>query len=84
MRNESGLSIRFKERVVAGGNLQIPGRDFDALYAPVFSFPTVFLLQILALLFKWFTKHIDFTTAFLNGDMDRTVYVGHPVNLPAY
>lgn len=30
---------------------------------------------------KWLIKHIDVRTAFLNGDIDREIYVRHPCNL---
>ena len=44
-RNEDGLPIRFKARVVAGGNHQIHGEDYDEVYAPVIDFCIVLLFQ---------------------------------------
>lgn len=40
-RDADGNPSRFKARVVAGGNLQIPGKDFNAVYAPVVDFTAV-------------------------------------------
>ena len=30
----------------------------------------------------WTTRQVDVKAAFLNGDIDRTVFVAHPTNLP--
>ena len=32
-KNEYGLTMKFKARLVAGGNLQVIGRDLDNVYA---------------------------------------------------
>lgn len=37
-RGQSGNVLKFKARVVAGGNLQREGMDFDRVYAPVIDF----------------------------------------------
>ncbi len=57
-------------------------RNFDAVYAPVVDFTNDLLVLAVALQLRWSTRHIDFKTAFLNGEMDRETYVSHPVNLP--
>ena len=37
-RNPDSHPVRFKARVVAGGNLQIKNLDYDGVYAPVVDF----------------------------------------------
>lgn len=82
-RNESGHPIRFKARIVVGGNHQVKGRDFDSVYSPVVSFTTVLIVLAMAEQYSWETIQADMTLAFLNGDIDREIYVGHPFNAPA-
>lgn len=81
-RNENGHPIRFKARIVVGGNYQVKGRDFDTVYSPVVSFTTVLIILALAEQYNWETVQVDLTLAFLNGDIDRLIYVAHPFNAP--
>ncbi len=83
-RDEQGLPIRFKARIVAGGRMQIHRKDFDAVYAPVVDFTNVLPVLAVALQLGWSTRHIDFKTAFLNYDIDRETYVSNPVNIPQH
>ncbi len=76
------LPIRFKARVVAGGHLQVKGRDYDAVYAPVTDFTLTRLMMALPMELSWSMRHIDVTAAFLNGDIDQELFVSHSVNLP--
>ena len=81
-RNEHGQAVRFKARIVAGGNHQVQGKDVHGVYAPVIDYCDVLLIQSIAVQRKWKTKHIDYKTAFLNGKLNSEVYVSHPSNLP--
>ena len=81
-RNSNGQSYRFKARIVAGGNLQIKEEDFDVVYYPVIDFILVRVFLILAQEFISKSRHIDVIAAFLNGEVDRDIFVTHPVNLP--
>lgn len=80
-RDSSGIPCRFKARVVESRHMQVPGREFDVVYAYVVEFSKVLLVLDIALQYDWCTGHIDFKTAFLNGYMDRDIYVPHPENL---
>eukprot|EP00171_Calliarthron_tuberculosum_P001098 IDg1098t1 len=82
-RDEKGHPTRFKARVVAGGNYQVRGKDFESVYAPVVDFTAVLTVLGLGRMFKWIAKHVDITTAFLNGDIDRDIHIAHPSNAPA-
>lgn len=81
-RNEKGYPTKFKARVVAGGNFQIPGEDFDTVFSPVVDFTLVLIILTVVVQYNWFTQQIDVKAAFLNGTIDRETYVGHPSNLP--
>jgi len=81
-RNEDGLADRFKARVVAGGNLQVMGRDVDDVSAPVADYAIVLLTLAIGLQMKWEQAHVDVKSAFLNGDIDNEIFVSHPYNLP--
>lgn len=81
-RNSNGDAVRFKARVVVGGNFQVRGVDYDEVYAPVVDFSIVRMFLVLALNHGWSNRHVDVKAAFLNSNMDREAYVTHPVNLP--
>lgn len=82
-RDNLGNPAQFKARVVAGGNLQIQGQDFDTVFSPVADFTLVLFTLCLCLSKGWVARHIDVKAAFLNGDVDRDIYVRHPFNVPA-
>lgn len=69
---------RYKARLVAKGFSQKPGIDFDQTYAPVSSIATVrcFAATVALQDLEW--TQIDFASAFLNGTLDRTIYMRPP------
>ena len=83
-RDENGLATRFKARIVAGGHLQVIGKDVEGVYAPVVDYSIALLTLAIAKQLNWKTSHLDVKTAFLNGDIDRETYVSHPYNLPSH
>lgn len=83
-RDEKGVPSRFKARVVAGGHLQVKGRDYGEVYAPVINYPVIMLMLAVVLERNWVAAHVDVKTAFLNGDIDYEVFVSHPFNLPSH
>eukprot|EP00171_Calliarthron_tuberculosum_P021766 IDg21766t1 len=58
-RNEEGQPVRFKARIVAGGNFQVQGKDFNSIYAPVVDFTLVLLALCIAEHRGWVTLHVD-------------------------
>jgi len=69
---------RFKARLVAKGFSQRPGVDYDSTYAPVSSIATVrcFAATVALQDLEW--TQIDFASAFLNGTLDRKIYMKPP------
>lgn len=77
-RDENGKPTKFKARLVVGGHKQIKGIDYSNTYAPVASFALVRLVLLLVLHFGWHCRHVDVTTAFLNGDLEHHIFVQGP------
>lgn len=59
------------------------GEDYDSVYAPMVDFSVALIVLALSNVHNWYAKHVEITTAFLNGDTDRVMYVAHPINAPA-
>lgn len=79
-REKFGKSSEFKARVVSTENLQVQGKDFDNIYAPAADFTFFLLILCICLFMGWESFHVYGNAAFLNGDIDRDVYVYHPFN----
>jgi hypothetical protein len=74
-----GNIVKHKARLVAKGYAQRQGIDFDEVYAPVARIETVRVLLALAAHGGWEVHHMDVKSAFLNGDLTKTVYVQQPL-----
>ena len=68
----------FKARFVAKGFRQVEGVDFTDVYAPVVNFSTVRMALTVAAKRKYYAKHLDIKTAFLNGILEEEVLVTPP------
>src|ERR1051325_5627840 len=77
--NPKGEVIRHKARLVAKGFLQKEGIDFDEVFAPVARIKTIILVIGLAEINSWNICQMDVKCAFLNGPLEKEVYVKHPV-----
>lgn len=77
-RNKHGQAKKFKARIVPGGNRQVHHRDSDKIFAPVVDSTVCLLVLLLAFVKGWFTRHIDVKAVFLNGDIDRIIFIRHP------
>ena len=73
-----GTIERYKARLVAKGFTQIPGKDFSATFAPVAKLTSVRLIISLAASHNWPLHQMDVKNAFLNGDLDETIYMDPP------
>ncbi|XXQ31350.1 Reverse transcriptase Ty1/copia-type domain-containing protein [Plasmodiophora brassicae] len=73
-----GSVKRFKARLVARGDSQEEGVDYDLTYAPTASFTSFRLLIALAAHYDLELEHADISTAFLNSTADRTIYMRQP------
>lgn len=75
-RTADGLLAKYKARLVICGN-----RDTDTVhetYAPVVDFTIVRLILAIAVQRGWLIHQVDYSNAFLQGDLNRTVYMEIP------
>ncbi|CAM8978460.1 unnamed protein product [Rhodiola kirilowii] len=69
---------RFKARLVAKGFSQKEGIDYNEIFAPVVKYNTLRLLLTMSTVFNWEIDQMDVKTAFLNGDLEETIYMKQP------
>ena len=77
--NADGSVERCKARLVAQGYSQKEGLDYDETFSPVVR-PESVRSVIIAFACKEGLKlhQMDITTAFLNGDLEETIYIKQP------
>ncbi|MCO5549206.1 hypothetical protein L7F22_002672 [Adiantum nelumboides] len=73
-----GSLDKHKARLVARGFSQRPGVDFDETYAPTARMTTIRTVLCLAAHFGWAVFQMYVKSAFLNGEMEKEVYVSQP------
>lgn len=73
-----GLVKRYKARLVAHGNLQRHGVDYEETYAPVVDWEVALAAISIMLRRKAVIELVDFITAFLGGDVEEEIYVTLP------
>jgi len=76
--DEFNNPCRLKSRFVIQGFSQRPGFDYNSSYAPVVSTVTLRMLLAIATIRKWKIFQFDVRTAYLNGNLDKPVYVRIP------
>lgn len=70
---------RFKARLVAHGDSQRKGINYDETYAPVVRFQSLRMVLHLAATHDWEIDQGDFVSAFLNGTLrDYLIYMAQP------
>jgi Reverse transcriptase (RNA-dependent DNA polymerase) len=74
----NGKPNRFKARLVAKGFTQIIGLNYNETFSPVTCLDLIWILLALATLEDWEIHQIDIKTAFLNGDLDKEIYMQQP------
>lgn len=74
----NGNFDKFKARLVARGFTQRRGIDYNDTYSPVVRHSTLRILFSLANELDLNMDHIDVTTAFLNGDLQETIFMEQP------
>ena len=73
-----GNVIKFKARLTGKGYSQIKGLEFDETYAPVTDYATVRLFLSIVLNKGFYAEIIDITAAFLNSELEFTIFIQEP------
>jgi hypothetical protein len=74
-----GTISRYKARLVARGFLQKQGIDYDSTFAPVIRMATLRALLATAAALDFEIHQTDISVAFLQGDLDETIYMAQPL-----
>ena len=74
---ETGKPSTYKARWVAKGYLQVYGRDYNELFSSVAHKDSIRVFLSLVNYFDLECDQVDITAAFLNGELEETVYM-HP------
>jgi hypothetical protein len=69
---------RYRAHLVAKGFTQIPGLDYNETFSPVAHFESLRLMLALAALEDWHIHQMDVKSAFLNGVLDKEIYMEQP------
>ena len=71
-------NVRYRARLVAKGFMQKYGVDYVETFSPVVRHTTLRLLFALSVQLELDITHLDITTAFLNGELEETIYMEKP------
>jgi hypothetical protein len=77
-RNPNRPIQKLKACLVAMGYSQIQGVDYDKVFSPMLQLETLRLLYSLMAIKSWSGRQVDFKTVFLNGDMDKPIFMEQP------
>jgi hypothetical protein len=77
-KDENGLIVRNKVRLVAQGYSQVEGLDFDETFAPIARLEAIQILFTYATSYNIKLYEMDLKSAFLNGKINELVYVEQP------
>jgi transposase InsO family protein len=77
-RDNDGKIIRFKARLVAKGFIQKFGVDYEETYSPVVRYTSIRFLTALAVRNRMKIHQMDAVTAFLQGDVDKEIFIRQP------
>jgi hypothetical protein len=78
-KDEQDGSIRHKGRIVSLGYMQVPGVDYTESFSPVGNDTSVRIVIGITLYHDdWDLEVIDVEAAFLEGDMEKTMYIEWP------
>ncbi len=69
---------RHRSRLVALGNYQRPGLDYDLTYSPVVKTRSVGMLFAFSTELGWDVDHVDIVAAYLTADLKEEMYIEVP------
>lgn len=75
---DDGTIDKYKARYVIKGFMQRPGQEFDETFAPVAQMKSLRVLLAIAAIKKYKLYQLDVTSAFLNGKIDKEIYMEQP------
>ncbi|RVW67303.1 Retrovirus-related Pol polyprotein from transposon TNT 1-94 [Vitis vinifera] len=79
-RDSKGNIVRYKARLVAKGFTKKEGIDFKETFSPVSSNDSFRIIMVLVAHYDLELHQMDFKTAFLNSNIDETIYMVQPEN----
>lgn len=74
-RNQDGSINKYKARLVARGDQQKEGIDFDEVFAPVARLETIRTLLATSVIRGMHVHQLDVTTAYVQGELHGTIYM---------
>nr|GEV81060.1 putative ribonuclease H-like domain-containing protein [Tanacetum cinerariifolium] len=77
-KDEKGLVVRNKARLVAHGHRQEEGIDYDDVFAPVARIEAIRIFLAFASYMGFIVYQIDVKSAFMYGTINKEVYVSQP------
>ncbi|GJV89740.1 putative ribonuclease H-like domain-containing protein [Tanacetum coccineum] len=77
-KDEKGVVVRNKARLVAQGHRQEEGIDYDEVFAPVARIEAIRIFLAFASYMGFIVYQMDVKSAFLYGKIDEEVYVSQP------
>ncbi|GJQ93509.1 ribonuclease H-like domain-containing protein [Tanacetum coccineum] len=77
-KDERGIVVRNKARLVAQGHRQEEGIDYDEVFAPVARIEAIKIFLAFASYMGFIVYQMDVKSAFLYGKIDEEVYVSQP------
>ncbi|GJS51453.1 putative ribonuclease H-like domain-containing protein [Tanacetum coccineum] len=79
-KDERGVVVRNKARLVAQGHRQEQGIDYDEVFAPVARIEAIRIFLAFASYMRFIVYQIDVKSTFLYGKIDVEVYVSQPLS----
>lgn len=77
-RNQDGNMERFKARLVARGDQQILGQDYDETFAPVARFEMLRTFLAISVENEMYVHHMDVVSAYTQAELSDEIYMEQP------